>query len=225
MYTLNRIETNKRPMSKLLVFILSLSISTVLLITAVKFTLNFTPLYRFDVEYLKIDALSGMAKEDILNNYNVLIKYLRPSYKGELQFPTLPMSEQGKIHFVEVKNIFVTFEYIMYGAVIIALISLIYCLKRKHYGFLGLSSLLLIILPAALAIPFAVNFDRSFTVFHKIFFRNDYWEFNPKTDPVINILPQDFFFHCALLILIIITLESIMLYALYRRSNRPTRFR
>lgn len=223
MYTLNKIETTKRPINKIIVFILSLSISMVLLISAVKLTLNFTPLYRFDVDYLKIEALSGMAKEDILNNYNVLIKYLRPSFKGELQFPTLPMSEQGRIHFVEVKNIFVAFDYILYGAIIIAFISLIYCIKRKHYGFMGLSSLLLIVLPAALAIPFAVNFDKSFTVFHKIFFRNDYWEFNPKTDPIINMLPQEFFFHCAVLILLIITLESIILYLLYRKTNGYSR--
>jgi integral membrane protein (TIGR01906 family) len=219
MYTLNRIETNKRPVSRLIVLILSLSISAVLLISAVKFTLNFTPLYKFDVNYLKIETLANMGKEDIISNYNVLIKYLRPSFKGELWFPTLPMSKEGKIHFVEVKNIFHTFEYIMYGAFIIAVIGLIYCIRRKYYGFLRLSSLLLILLPVGLLIPFAVNFDRSFTVFHKIFFRNDYWEFNPKTDPVINMLPQEFFFHSAVLILLIITLESILLYMLYNKNK------
>ena len=48
----------------------------------------------------------------------------------------------------------------------------------------------------------ALDFDRAFAVFHTIFFPGkDNWLFDPMTDPVILILPEEYFRSCALLIL------------------------
>ncbi|HDA5285011.1 TPA: DUF1461 domain-containing protein, partial [Clostridioides difficile] len=43
-----------------------------------------------------------------------------------------------------------------------------------------------------------------------------YWIFNPNLDPVINILPEEFFFHSGMMILILILLASILLFVMYR---------
>ena len=37
-------------------------------------------------------------------------------------------------------------------------------------------------------------------IFHKLFFDNDYWIFDYRTDPIILLLPDEFFMHCALMI-------------------------
>ncbi|HFG9620637.1 TPA: DUF1461 domain-containing protein, partial [Clostridioides difficile] len=49
-----------------------------------------------------------------------------------------------------------------------------------------------------------------------LLFRNDYWIFNPDLDPVINILPEEFFFHSGMMILILILLVSIVLFVMYK---------
>ena len=55
-----------------------------------------------------------------------------------------------------------------------------------------------ILVVAALA---ATDFDRAFTVFHSIFFPGkDNWLFDPATDPVIALLPEEFFRNCAIAI-------------------------
>jgi integral membrane protein (TIGR01906 family) len=46
--------------------------------------------------------------------------------------------------------------------------------------------------------------DRFFVVFHKIFFRNDYWIFDEASDPIIKVLPDEFFFHEAIFMLAIV---------------------
>ena len=57
---------------------------------------------------------------------------------------------------------------------------------------------MLILLVGALA---ATDFDRAFTVFHGIFFPGkDNWLFDPATDPVIVLLPEEFFRNCAIAI-------------------------
>lgn len=217
MYALSRIEKKYRPVNKFLVLLLSIFFALVLIITSVKVTLNLRQLYKFDIDYLKIDQLANMKKEDMLTDYNILIDYLKPSYKSELKFSSLPMSKEGKIHFEDVKGIFVKLEYLLYISLFFSIIGIIYCIKKRDPAFLKWSSIITLLLPVLLAIPFAVNFDKTFTRFHKIFFKNDYWLFDPKTDPIINMLPQEFFFHCAVLILIILTIESIIMSLIYRK--------
>lgn len=53
------------------------------------------------------------------------------------------------------------------------------------------------------------NYD-AFTMFHEIMFRNDYWIFDEATDPVIMILPDAFFLHCAVMIILLILIGSLL---------------
>jgi len=46
----------------------------------------------------------------------------------------------------------------------------------------------------------AVSFDRSFTLFHEIFFNNDLWLLDPRVDLLVNIVPTPFFMDIALCI-------------------------
>ena len=45
-----------------------------------------------------------------------------------------------------------------------------------------------------LAVWCTVDFSRVFVIFHKLFFRNDLWLFDPETDYMIQMLPEGFFF-------------------------------
>ena len=65
----------------------------------------------------------------------MLITYLSPFYDGALQLPTLDMSTNGRIHFVDVKNILVKIQYVMYATIMIAVIGGVYLLKRKTKSF------------------------------------------------------------------------------------------
>lgn len=199
-------------------FLLSLSLALFLISLAVKTTLAFRQLYYFDIDYLNIAKNYGMEKEEIIKNYDILIDYLQDKKITKLDMPSFPTSREGEIHFVEVKDIFMKFNTLLYITGLISLAGIIYNIKHKSFSFLKWSSIGLLAIPVVLSIPFAVNFDKSFTIFHKIFFNNDYWEFDPVKDPIINVLPQEFFLHCAVLILVLIALFSIILYLSYRKS-------
>lgn len=200
--------------------LLSLSISLFIISLSVKSTLAFRQLYYFDMARLGIERDVNLSKDTIKKNYDVLIDYLQDKNIKKLHFPDFKMSKEGEIHFVEVKNLFGYFDYILYVTGVLSLLGIFINLKNKDFSFLKRSAYTLIILPIILAIPFAINFDKSFTVFHKIFFRNDYWEFDPELDPIINVLPQDFFFHNAVLILSIIMLFSVVLWLLHRKLKK-----
>ena len=91
---------------------------------------------------------------------------------------------------------------------------------NKNIEFLKTTSKALIVIPLILMLPIVVNFEGSFVLFHKTMFNNDYWIFDPNLDPVINILPEEFFFHAGLMILILIIIASLTNYLIYRFLKR-----
>lgn len=195
----------------LFLFVLSFSVT---------FTLNFRPLYYMDIELLDIEWESGIPKDEIRENYDVLIDYNSMFTDEELQFPTLAMSETGKIHFEEVKVIFVLFQK---TALITAILGLLLILAQKKRGgvrYLKYTGVITIVIPVLLGLLIAVNWDRAFVLFHKIAFDNDYWIFDPVSDPVITILPDAFFLHCALMIIGLVVAGSALCFALYARFMR-----
>jgi len=187
---------------------------------AVVITVNFRPLYYMDIKLLDIEASSGLDKATIRENYDALIDYSSPFFRGALRFPSLDASESGLQHFAEVKDIFTGF-YVIAAICLIAGIAIIICKSRiKDYSYLLVSAIMAIVLPLLLALFIAIDFDTAFVIFHKIFFRNDYWLFDPVTDPVITILPAEFFMHCAIMIILIVVLFSLLFILLYLRARK-----
>lgn len=199
-----------------LIFIIAVVLS--IFIIAVKFTFNFKPLYYFEIKNSNIEEFSGFSESRIKENYNYVINYLNLGNEVEFKLPSLPFSEKGKIHFYEVKSIYKALDLILICSLVVLILCLL--LNGKFILLLKHASILLLVIPILIIIPFIINFDSSFTFFHKLFFRNDYWLFAPNEDPIINILPQDFFFHCALLILFIILLSSLILRISTKKINK-----
>lgn len=56
---------------------------------------------------------------------------------------------------------------------------------------------------AFLAILCSTDFTKYFTIFHQIFFDNDLWLLDPKTDLLIRMLPEGFFVDMAIRIVLI----------------------
>ncbi len=196
-------------------FLIGIIFTLLFISVAVIITINFRPLYYLDVKLLNIEASSGYPKEEILDNYNTLIDYSSPFYSGSLQFPTLEASEAGLQHFKEVKDIFTAFYILAAVSLAAAAAIIVYKYKKRDISYMQVSSLTAILLPTLLGALIMLNFDKAFVVFHQLFFDNDLWLFDPATDPVIKILPDTFFLHCALLIILLVILGSIILFVAY----------
>ncbi|WP_103899387.1 TIGR01906 family membrane protein [Clostridioides difficile] len=203
-------------MKKFLNVLFSICISIVIIVGVINFTVGFKQLYYFDIDYLNISELSGLSKDDIKLNYDYLIDYNLNKNVSEFKLPTLKSSPQGKIHFEEVRNIFQNINKLAKLLLVVSLVGIILSVKNKNIKILKTTSITLIIMPLLLTVPILLNFERSFIIFHKLLFRNDYWIFNPDLDPVINILPEEFFFHSGMMILILILLVSIVLFVMYK---------
>ena len=200
-------------MKKIINVIFSVIFSVLIISTIIKFTVGFKQLYYFDIEYLNIPVLSGLSKEDIKKNYDYMIDYNLDKDNKEFELPSIKSSENGKIHFEEVRNIFQILNKIFKISLVLSIIGLVINILNKNIEFLKTTSKALIVIPLILMLPIVVNFEGSFVLFHKIMF-------NPNLDPVINILPEEFFFHAGLMILILIIIASLTNYLIYRFLKR-----
>lgn len=185
------------------------------------------PFYYVQIGPSGVCQASGLTAAQARAAYSDVMDYclgLRPDFAAGV----LPFSQEGASHFADVRVLFLLDIRLL--AVSLAALLALYLLRRRKgmalcrfggrgpgfWAACGLGGLFVIV--GGLA---ALDFDRAFTVFHTIFFPGkDNWLFDPMTDPVILILPEEFFRSCALLILAGLLLACGVLIAADLRRRR-----
>ena len=185
---------------------------------AITATINFVPLFRWTISRFDLETISGLTKETLLENYHLLLDFLNKPWVTELKLPDFPMSEAGLGHFYDVKDLFL----LNYGVLIVTLIPSIYFIyylwNRQKMWRLVRPFQWGMIVPVGFVFVMAVGFNTFFVLFHQLFFSNDDWIFKPATDPIINVLPEQFFMYCFILFFILIELIFFLFVFWGRRS-------
>ena len=179
------------------------------------------PFYYMGME--RISAETGFPLEMIKENYDALIDYCSPFFKGTLAFPTLPASESGISHFEEVKDIFNTFFALLFLSPVCLIELILLQRKRGSNSWMIASPVIMCVLPLLIGLACAIDFNRIFVLFHQIVFNNDDWLFSVYEDPIILFLPERFFLQCALIIVGTVLLGCaalLTLYFVHKKSNR-----
>lgn len=185
--------------------------------------------YFLHVKPLDIVNQSGFDLQTITDGFNDLMDYLTLS--KPFSIGAIPYSAEGQSHFQDCKVLFDLNAWVMLSSAVVLAIILIVCkvkkIKPHRFGdhspafFAGVTLLSTFVLIAAIG---SIDFDATFEAFHKIFFPGKTnWVFNPRTDPVINILPEEFFRNCAILIvssIIVLCVTCIICDAVQRSKNR-----
>ena len=216
--------------SRLLSALLAAAIALALLTGSIALPIVCRPFYYAHIGALHLDERTGLSRAEIRTAYDEMLDYCL----GAPEFSTgvLKWSESGKSHFTDVRFLFLLDLRLFFAAAaaILFLIVLARLCRRSFSPLLGrgpcfwagagLGGLFLIV--GGLA---ALDFDRAFVVFHTLFFPGkDNWLFDPDTDEIINILPQQFFMDCAILILLALALGcAALILADLCRGRRPRR--
>ncbi len=202
---------------------LSLLLALFLICLSVQLTLLFKPLYYFDIQYLNIPVQSHLSRVRIVENYNYMIDYLLNPMPQTFHLPSLSYSQHGRIHFEDVKRIFTGIDILLLVTGIAGAAGFYSNIRNKDFHFLKTTAVALILFTIVPLTAFFLDFNDSFILFHKLFFRNNYWIFNAATDPVITILPESFFFHAAMMVLGLILAAVLLLMIAYKTLTRKTR--
>lgn len=157
----------------------------------------------------------------------VLILHFRPLYVQEIKDQELSslssMSEEGRIHFSEVKKIFDAIQLLLIFSAATFFPLAFFRIRKRRFVFFRIIPSISAVLAFLAAFGALLDWDALFTAFHKLFFRNDYWLFDPDTDPVINLLPDSYFLHCLAGILVLLLFFSLLSAFLWHYFSRKER--
>jgi integral membrane protein (TIGR01906 family) len=193
-----------------------ITVVALLIITAsIALPILIRPFYYAHVDALGLDKLelkyfkdiSPLSKQEIKQAYNEMMDYCL-GFRSDFSAGVLPFSEEGASHFHDVKKLFIL-DLSVLAISAVALVALVIVIKKRSirlHRFLGRSAPFWSVISIAsvasvIGIACAVNFKKTFEIFHKIFFPGKTnWKFKPAKDPIIELLPNQFFANCALLI-------------------------
>ena len=199
-------------------------IALVILSGAIALPILFRPFFWWHIEPYGIPEYMGLTVAQIKEAYDEMLNYCM-GLNNTFSVGVLPFSAAGAEHFADVRNLFIL-DLVVFAIAAIALGLLCYVNRKDQLrlaghtpGFwsaVGLGASFVMVGGMV-----AIDFDKAFVVFHKIFFPGkENWMFDPAEDPVINILPAEFFANCAILIFAVILISCIGL-LLYDRKKRP----
>lgn len=146
---------------------------------SITITINFRPLYLFDIQHLNILKDVEVDRVTLIKNYDHLMMYLNNPFEKTLVFPDFPMSDSAAFHFYEVKKLFL----LCYGVLLVTLMPSVlylkYLVKNQRLWTLIRPFQWGMFLPVLFGFFMLIGFDQFFIAFHGLFFNNDAWLFNP----------------------------------------------
>lgn len=221
--------------NKILSVLFAVSLFFLILSFSIGLPIYCRPFYYAHIDRMELSAKSGFSREEIVDAYNEVLDYLTipgvPFGTGVMRH-----SAEGAAHFADCKVLFdLNAAILLLSAVTVTLILVLYKRKKVESLRLGRFSASFYAAVAAITIPLFVgflasrDFDRAFTVFHEIFFPGkDNWTFYPNQDQIIQVMPQEFFRNCAILIgagILVLSLTLIIIDLVrtikYKTKNAP----
>ncbi len=128
-----------------------------------------------------------------------LIEYIKNDAGNEVLRPHF--NEREILHMEDVQVLFKYGSIIKSISILLSLIIMGIFLMKKQGQVLGecLFKGMFVnwIVIALLLLMIVFNFNKYFTYFHLIFFTNDLWLLDPRTDLMIQMLPETFFINMA----------------------------
>lgn len=192
-------------------YLASCSAILILLITSIDinaFSRNF-----YESEYASMDTATSldMSHQDLMNATTTLLDYLqdkRDDVVTEITVREMPrpaFNERESLHMVDVKDLYQWALQVrmLCGVLLVLGIAYVIWIKRKEsWTYITTAfaqvSIIFICIVTMLGLWAMVDFTSLWESFHKLFFNNDLWLLNPRTDLMINMFPEDFFFHMVL---------------------------
>lgn len=177
--------------------------------------------YPLEISYFALSDKVHLKAETIQFNFNILMNYLTNPFSQKLAMPDFRSSAAGLHHFQAVKYLF----HLAQAVFLLTLPALIFFIQKVvKKGFLALyqrSLFILSVLPfVMICLAGLIGFNSFFTLFHQVLFVGDNtWLFDPAKDPVIWILPEEFFMHAFILFALLYEGIFLSLYFFSRKTR------
>jgi len=212
-----------KAVSRLTVVILDIMIFIVLLFSALQVVVYNDQYFSWHYKVHHIEETTNMSIDELMQVTDKMMDYLIGK-RDTLDMTAVingteeeVFGKREKAHMEDVKKLFLNGKQMrdMSAVFLVALLAALaiwkkdmlrFWLKQLKWFFIGSFSAIMLV-----GLLMASDFNRYFTLFHQLFFNNDLWLLDPRTDVLINMVPEIFFFQTAMLIIGVFIGEIILL--------------
>ncbi|WP_304508447.1 TIGR01906 family membrane protein [Anaerotignum sp.] len=210
---------------KSLGFLTGLALMVILLISSTEYVVYYMDGY-FEKEYNKYEVTKSINIEmdDLLTVTQEMMDYLKGDREDLVVYTKIGNAEREffnakeKKHMLDVQSLFIKAMKLRLAAILctVFIMAILLFFKKGSALFRGIQWGIAVFF-GGLFLLFVVmvhDFNRYFTLFHEVFFSNDDWILNIKTDLLINIVPEGFFRDTAFWILGIFGASALIVWIL-----------
>ncbi|MDF1617831.1 TIGR01906 family membrane protein [Petrocella sp. FN5] len=213
-------------MAKLKYLLLALTISVamvvILFIGSLQLVIFNEVLFRWHYETHQITETTKMTLPDLMTVTDQLLDYIKDKEDHMVIESKIDginqeiFGEREKAHMIDVKNLYIWARNMQWLSLFLVVIIIGYgWMKSKIMLYETLSRVkyvipLLLTMMVGIGILFATDFNKYFTIFHELFFSNDLWLLDPKTDIMINMVPEIYFYTVVMMSLALFVLSMII---------------
>lgn len=220
-------------MKKIYKLIIIILLPVVLLLSTLELVSFNTDYFVKKYEEYNISKRTGIEQDDLESITDKLLGYLKDDtdnleIEKEVNGTTRQIFNKKEIlHMVDVKDLFLKGRKIKNISIILIIASMFLIKRNKKdlgHAFI-ISFILSLVSITTLFLLMYLDFNKYFTYFHEIFFKNDLWLLNPDTDILIQMLPLEFFYSIATKISALFIVELLIVgligLFLYKKNKLP----
>ena len=205
----------------------AVALATALVITGAAIALFFNPFWvSFAQGRADAAAFTGWTAEqvDAVTRDIVLEVWLGPgAFVQEVAGEPL-FNERERSHMADVRGVTLSFYALVTAALAVLLVAGV--ASRRSPWFrraVALGAGGLAVGTFAVGTAFLVFFDTAFAIFHKLFFAEGTWTFDPATDRLVQLFPYQFWTETSVATAVAGLALTLVVWAVARRSARPRR--
>lgn len=181
-----------------MVMVLVIALSLTALVMAIEENTYDLDYYMESFEKNGVYQTTGKSEGELEEVSRDIIAYLKGNQDDALESH---FNQREIKHMEDVLGLYDLARVIKLVSALAALGLVFWFLSKEKAGFMGKWMLIGMfanhLLMVLLGILIVTDFTKYFTVFHEIFFNNDLWILDPRTDLLIQMLPEPFFIDIA----------------------------
>lgn len=160
------------------------------------FVINASFIYELVVKNWALSTKYHVSNAILLHNLKVMTNFIQNPFAQEMNLIQYHLSRGAYEHFTDVRKLVILNHFILVVSGIYLIIA--WTKKVLQQQLWKLTEYLKRVLVCIVLIMLIclIDFNDIFIYLHQLVFLNHNWVFSPKKDPIINVLPDQYFLCC-----------------------------
>ncbi len=207
-----------------LAFPLAIAAATVLALLGISMGLFFNPAWvAFEQDRARADLWTGYTPQTVhtVSESVVAEVFLGPGTFAQTVAGAPVFNTRERVHMADVRRIVVAFAVLVLAGILVLLLGGIRWRRRPWFwGAVARGAAVLAVGAVVIGAAFAFAFDEAFTLFHEILFPAGTWTFDPATDRLVQLFPDQFWTETSVAIAVVGLALTVGTWALARCMAR-----